>query len=68
MKLNVVYNLIQMLLHHSRECLKLTGNTSSVAVIDILKRHFTERKIGDKGVLSAFGPAFTTEMVIGEWG
>ncbi len=57
-----------MLLHHSRECLKLTGNTSSVAVIDILKRHFTERKIGDKGVLSAFGPAFTTEMVIGEWG
>ncbi|MFG0606930.1 type III polyketide synthase [Vibrio mimicus] len=54
-------------LHHSRECLRLTGNTSSVAVLDVLSRHFAERKLGDRGVISAFGPGFTTELAIGVW-
>lgn len=54
-------------LFHSRESLRLFGNTSSVSVIDVLARHFEGRKKGDKGVISAFGPGFTTEMAVGEW-
>ncbi|MPY24081.1 type III polyketide synthase [Shewanella psychropiezotolerans] len=54
-------------LDNSRNCLRDTGNTSSVAVIDVLKRHFKQRKVGGLGVLVAFGPGFTTEMSAGEW-
>ena len=54
-------------LQHSRACLRESGNTSSVAVIDVLNRHFPERSAGEKGVLATFGPGFTTEMAIGEW-
>lgn len=61
------FELAPSVLHHSRECLRVTGNTSSVAVIDVLSRHFSDRKSGEKGVISAFGPGFTTEMAVGEW-
>jgi type III polyketide synthase len=52
---------------HSRACLKEHGNTSSVAVIDVLKRHFNCREGGESGLLVAFGPGFTTEMAYGVW-
>ncbi|EED2977290.1 type III polyketide synthase, partial [Salmonella enterica subsp. enterica] len=60
-------NLEKHHLLHSRQCLNERGNISSVAVIDVLNRHFEHRKNGEKGLLIAFGPGFTTEMTYGEW-
>lgn len=60
-------NLSEEYLIHSRTCLKEYGNISSVAIIDVLKRHFNDRSNGEVGVLLAFGPGFTTEMAFGEW-
>ncbi|KJY81262.1 type III polyketide synthase [Vibrio nigripulchritudo] len=54
-------------LDHSRACLRETGNTSSAAVIDVLRRSFAHRKAGEQGVMAAFGPGFTTEMALGTW-
>ncbi|WP_104399257.1 type III polyketide synthase [Vibrio penaeicida] len=54
-------------LDHSRACLRETGNTSSAAVIDVLRRSFEHRKAGEQGVMAAFGPGFTTEMALGTW-
>ncbi|MBE0368913.1 type III polyketide synthase [Pseudoalteromonas sp. MMG013] len=54
-------------LDYSRACLRDTGNTSSVAVIDVLARQFSQRTSMEQGVLAAFGPGFTTEMALGYW-
>ncbi|RJE78263.1 type III polyketide synthase PhlD [Pseudoalteromonas sp. MSK9-3] len=54
-------------LTHSRACLRETGNTSSVAVIDVLARQFSQRSSMEQGILAAFGPGFTTEMALGYW-
>ncbi|WP_046006830.1 type III polyketide synthase [Pseudoalteromonas rubra] len=51
----------------SRACLAETGNTSSVAVIDVLKRTFDSARRGDASLLAAFGPGFTSEMSVGVW-
>ncbi|WP_274877316.1 type III polyketide synthase [Vibrio harveyi] len=54
-------------LQHSRASLREHGNTSSVSVIDVLYRHFATAKDGDKGILVAFGPGFTSEVLAGQW-
>ena len=60
-------NLADNALEHSRSCLHETGNTSSVAIIDVLARQFSQRASMEQGVLAAFGPEFTTEMALGYW-
>ncbi|KID57437.1 type III polyketide synthase PhlD [Pseudoalteromonas luteoviolacea] len=52
---------------HSRACLAETGNTSSVAVIDVLRRTFEQATKGETSLLAAFGPGFTSEMSVGVW-
>lgn len=51
----------------SRESLRSAGNTSSVSVIDVFARHFGRLQTGQRGVLMAFGPGFTTEVCVGVW-
>ena len=54
-------------IRHSRACLAETGNTSSVAVIDVLRRTFDNAQSGETSLLAAFGPGFTSEMSVGIW-
>lgn len=52
-----------------RQCLAQVGNISSASIFVVLKilfEDFTPRD-GDRGMLSAFGPGFTTEVSIGRW-
>lgn len=59
------------LLEPSRASLASLGNVSSVVVFDVLKRLFARRdwrpQHGARGVVLAFGPGFTTEMVAATW-
>lgn len=54
---------------HSRGSLRENGNIVSAAVFDVLQREFNagNRKHGDKGMMVAFGPGFTTELNVGQW-
>ena len=61
------FNIPEDLLQKSRESLRMVGNTSSVSVIDVFKRHIGTMKNNDRGLLIAFGPGFTAEMMIGRW-
>ncbi|WP_242456894.1 3-oxoacyl-[acyl-carrier-protein] synthase III C-terminal domain-containing protein [Vibrio coralliilyticus] len=54
-------------LQHSRESLREHGNTSSVSVIDVLHRHYLTSQNGEKGIVVAFGPGFTSEVLYGQW-
>jgi 1,3,6,8-tetrahydroxynaphthalene synthase len=57
------------LLELSWQSLKEVGNVSSVVVLDVLRRTFDQRRPrpGALGLLLAFGPGFTTEMLLGTW-
>ncbi|MFI1829339.1 type III polyketide synthase [Streptomyces sp. NPDC020412] len=56
-------------LRHSRESMAQMGNTSSVSVLDVLRRHHEDGspEHGSRGVIVAFGPGFTTEVIAGSW-
>jgi 1,3,6,8-tetrahydroxynaphthalene synthase len=57
------------LLAPSWQSLHQVGNVSSVVVLDVLRRTFDQRRPrhGATGLLLAFGPGFTTEMLLGTW-
>lgn len=55
-------------LNYSYEVLKNHGNMSSATVLYVLYEWMkTGGKIGEKGILSALGPGFSSEMLLLEW-
>ncbi|MER5493449.1 type III polyketide synthase [Streptomyces sp. NPDC002454] len=56
-------------LRHSRESMARIGNTSSASVLDVLRRHHEDGspEHGARGLVLAFGPGFTTEVIAGSW-
>lgn len=57
------------LLDLSWQSLREVGNVSSVVVLDVLRRTFDQRRPrhGATGLVLAFGPGFTTEMLLCTW-
>src|SRR5262245_57932387 len=57
------------LLDLSWQSLREVGNVSSVVVLDVLRRTFDQRhpRQGATGLILAFGPGFTTEMLLCAW-
>jgi 1,3,6,8-tetrahydroxynaphthalene synthase len=57
------------LLDLSWQSLREVGNVSSVVVLDVLRRTFDQRRPRDgaTGLILAFGPGFTTEMLLCAW-
>jgi 1,3,6,8-tetrahydroxynaphthalene synthase len=57
------------LLASSWQSLREVGNVSSVVVLDVLRRTFERARPrhGAAGLLLAFGPGFTSEMLLGSW-
>jgi predicted naringenin-chalcone synthase len=57
------------LLELSWQSLREVGNVSSVVVLDVLARTVEQRRPrhGAAGLILAFGPGFTTEMLLGTW-
>jgi len=56
-------------LKSSYDCLANVGNLSSASVLVVLKNTFEDRKPspGQKGLLTAFGPGFSAELLLGRW-
>ncbi|GGA61656.1 type III polyketide synthase [Ornithinibacillus halotolerans] len=55
-------------IRYSKEVLKEHGNMSSVTVQYVLGKWLEEKmNIGDKGVLTALGPGFSSEILLLEW-
>lgn len=56
-------------LQSSYDCLAHVGNLSSASVLVVLKNTFEGRKPkqGQRGLLTAFGPGFSAELVLGRW-
>lgn len=55
-------------LRHSYNVLRNHGNMSSVTVLYVLKEWMREGiKAGEKGILSALGPGFSSELLLMEW-
>jgi len=63
------FDLQEGALASSYECLRDVGNLSSASVLVVLKNTFERRapKDGQRGLLTAFGPGFSAEMVLGRW-
>jgi 1,3,6,8-tetrahydroxynaphthalene synthase len=57
------------LLAPSWQSLHQVGNVSSVVVLDVLRRTFDQHRPepGALGLLLAFGPGFTSELLLGTW-
>jgi 1,3,6,8-tetrahydroxynaphthalene synthase len=57
------------LLGLSWQSLREVGNVSSVVVLDVLRRTFDQQRPnhGALGLILAFGPGFTSEMLLGTW-
>jgi 1,3,6,8-tetrahydroxynaphthalene synthase len=57
------------LLGLSWQSLREVGNVSSVVVLDVLRRTFDQQRprVGALGLILAFGPGFTSEMLLGIW-
>jgi len=57
------------LLRLSWQSLRQVGNVSSVVVLDVLRRTFNQQRPahGALGLMLAFGPGFTTEMLLCAW-
>lgn len=57
------------LLEPSWQSLRQVGNVSSVVVLDVLRRTFDQQRPrhGALGLILAFGPGFTTEILLGTW-
>lgn len=55
-------------LKHSYSVLRNHGNMSSVTVLYVLKEWMKEGiKAGEKSILSALGPGFSSELLLMEW-
>lgn len=56
-------------LHASWEVLREYGNMSSATVLFVLERLLRHRSFapGDRGLLAAFGPGFSAEMLLLQW-
>lgn len=63
------FGLAEDALAASRDCLREVGNLSSASVLVVLKSTFEKYtpKRGQRGLLTAFGPGFSAEMVLGRW-
>lgn len=63
------FGLAENALAASRDCLRDVGNLSSASVLVVLKNTFERYtpKAGQRGLLTAFGPGFSCEMVLGHW-
>ncbi|QIS14207.1 type III polyketide synthase [Nocardia arthritidis] len=61
--------LIPGTLEPSRDSMREIGNTASVSVFDVLRRHHDiYRPVRHApGLMVAFGPGFTTEALLGRW-
>lgn len=51
----------------SREVLKEFGNMSSVTILYVLKRFMEIGKPGEKGLATALGPGFSSELLLLRW-
>ncbi|MFI5783238.1 type III polyketide synthase [Nocardia sp. NPDC051570] len=56
-------------LDRSRDSMRDLGNTASVSIFDVLRRHHDSNppRHHAPGLLVAFGPGFTTEILLGRW-
>ncbi|MFI0156182.1 type III polyketide synthase [Streptomyces lydicus] len=55
-------------LAHSRASLREVGNLGGISVLDVLARtHTTPPADGDRGLMLAYGPGFTTTALTGTW-
>ncbi|MFH9426033.1 type III polyketide synthase [Streptomyces sp. NPDC017529] len=55
-------------LRHSWDSLAETGNLGGISVLDVLRRtHDTPPADGDRGLMLAYGPGFTTSALTGTW-
>lgn len=54
-------------LDHARRMLREVGNLSSASVLHVLASASEEAKSGDRGLLMAMGPGFSTEMLLLAW-
>ncbi len=62
------FDLAPSALEPSRKCLRDVGNLSSASVLVVLKNTFEAApQDGARGLLTAFGPGFSAEMVLGRW-
>ncbi len=64
-----VFGLDDQPLRASRDCLREVGNLSSASILVVLK-NMIERyapKDGAQGLLTAFGPGFSAEMLLASW-
>jgi 1,3,6,8-tetrahydroxynaphthalene synthase len=63
------FELSEDALSASYDCLKNVGNLSSASVLVVLKNTFEGKRptAGQRGLMTAFGPGFSAEMVLGRW-
>ena len=63
------FELAPEVLEPTRACLRDVGNLSSASVLVVLKNTFETAppQDGARGLLTAFGPGFSAEMVLGRW-
>lgn len=68
-KIEKTFELTNNELIASRECLSEVGNLSSASILVVMKNIFERHrpKNGDRGMLAAFGPGFSAEMLLGTW-
>lgn len=54
---------------YSRATLSEYGNIASCVVLDVLRRMFAARAIGEgsRGIIAGFGPGITAEITLGTW-
>lgn len=64
-----VFDLDDDALRASRDCLKDVGNLSSASILVVLKNLWERYPPADgaRGLLTAFGPGFSAEMLLAEW-
>lgn len=63
------FSLAEGALKASRDCLRDVGNLSSASILVVLKGIFERYapQPGQRGLMTAFGPGFSAEMVLGRW-
>lgn len=63
------FNLNEEDVQFTRESLKMSGNTTSIVVFDVLNRFIESEKIDKKRniMITAFGPGFSAEISYGKW-
>lgn len=64
-----VFTLEPDALRASRDCLAEVGNLSSASILVVLRNFFDRYRPrpGARGLVTAFGPGFSAEMLVGTW-